>query len=304
MQDPIRCPICQKGSSIITDDAIGEMICSRCSLVISDKIQEGRSQEGHSFNIYKINENSRTAMPFTLARHDMGLATNIGMTDRDANGHKLDKSMHNKMDRLRKWNFRSQVYSRSGITLYRTFSELHRLKDKLGLSDAIMEKTAYIFRKAKERDLIHGRATDAILAAAIYIACREMQSPKTLTDITTITNMKRKVVSREYRLLVNELDMKIPLIDPMKCIAKIANKSNLSEKTKRRAICIMHDIITKDIFSGKNPMSFAASVLYLASLYIGENKTQADIASAAGVTEVTIRNRYRDLKKLGLDLRS
>jgi transcription initiation factor TFIIB len=129
-----------------------------------------------------------------------------------------------------------------------------------------------------------------------------METPKTLTDITTITNMKRKVVSRDYRLLVNELDIKIPLIDPIKCIAKIANKSNLSEKTKRRAMGIIHSIITKSIFSGKNPMSFAASVLYLASLYTGENKTQADIASAAGVTEVTIRNRYRDLKRLGLHL--
>ena len=148
----------------------------------------------------------------------MGLSTVIGMNDRDANGRKLDRSIYNKMDRLRKWNFKSQVYSRTGITLYRTFNELYRLKDKLGLSDAIIEKTAYIFRKAKEKDLIRGRATDGILAAAIYIACREMESPKTLTDITTVTNMKRKVVSREYRLLVNELDIKIPLIDPIKYI--------------------------------------------------------------------------------------
>ena len=130
-----------------------------------------------------------------------------------------------------------------------------------------------------------------------------MESPKTLTDITTITNMKRKIVSREYRLLVNELDIKIPLIDPMKYIAKVANKSNLSEKTKRKAIYIMHAITTKNIIPGKNPMSFAGSVLYLASRYTGENKTQVDIACAAGLTEVTIRNRYRDLKRLGLHLR-
>ena len=88
-----------------------------------------------------------------------------------------------------------------------------------------------------------------------------METPKTLTDITTITNMKRKVVSRDYRLLVNELDIKIPLIDPIKCIAKIANKSNLSEKTKRRAIGIMHSIITKSIFSGKNPMTALLSIV-------------------------------------------
>ena len=86
----------------------------------------------------------------------------------------------------------------------------------------------------------------------------------------------------------------------MKHIAKVANKSNLGKKTKRKAIRIMHTITTKNIVSGKNPMSFAGSVLYLASHYTGENKTQADIASAAGLTVVTIRNRYRDLKRLGL----
>jgi transcription initiation factor TFIIB len=303
MQDSIICPLCQKNPSIITDKAIGEMACGRCGLVISDRIQETGLQEGHSFGLYDINDKmTRTGMSVFLARHDMGLSTSIGSTDKDANGHKLDRSIHNKMDRLRKWNLRSQIYSPNGITLYRTFNELHRLRDKLGLSDAILEKTAYIFRKAKEKELIHGRASDAMLAAAIYIACREMESPKTLTDITTMTNMKRKIVSRGYRLLVTELDIKIPLVDPMKYIAKVANKSNLSEKTKRKAICIMHGITTNNIFSGKNPMSFAASVLYLASRYTGENKTQADIACAAGLTEVTIRNRYRDLKRLGLHL--
>src|SRR5919201_4316651 len=123
------------------------MICGKCGLVIYDKIQETRS-ECHYFNTKEANNRSRTGMHFSLAHHDMGLSTIIGRTDKDAHGHKLDKSMHNKMDRLRKWNFRSQIYSPAAINLYRTFNELYGLKDKLGLSDAIVEKTAYIYRKA------------------------------------------------------------------------------------------------------------------------------------------------------------
>ena len=136
---------------------------------------------------------------------------------------------------------------------------------------------------------------------ATYAACREMETPKSLEDIGTITNIKRKSISRNYRLLVTKLDLKIPLVDPIRRIAKIAYKSNLSERTKRKAMMILRAGVTRNVIAGKNPRSFAASVVYLASLYTGEKRTQADIAKAAGVTEVTVRNRYRDLRRLELD---
>ena len=104
-RDFIICPGCQNNSSIITDRVIGEMICGRCGLVIYDRIQETRPEEGHPFSIYEVNDKKNsTGMPFSLARHDMGLSTVIGMNDRDVNGCKLDRSLHNEMDRLRKWN--------------------------------------------------------------------------------------------------------------------------------------------------------------------------------------------------------
>jgi transcription initiation factor TFIIB len=178
----------------------------------------------------------------------------------------------------------------------RAFSELERLKDKLGLSDAIVQKTAYIYRKAQEKRLARGRSVSSILAAAIYIACREMGAARTLRDVTEITNVKRKVLSRSYRLLVLELDIKVPSVDPMKCIVKIANKAKLGEKTQRMAMSTMSDLINKEISAGKDPMGLAATVLYLSCLTNSETTTQRDIAEAAGVTEVTIRNRFKDLK--------
>ena len=97
--------------------------------------------------------------------------------------------------------------------------------------------------------------------------------------------------------MTSELDIKIPIIDPIKCIVKVGNKANLNEKTKRQAIDVMNKITKSEISAGKNPMGLAATVLYIACLKTGVNIRQADIAYAAGISEVTLRNRIKDLKE-------
>lgn len=293
MQTSILCSVC-KNDRPITDPESGELVCSYCGLVFSDKASESRA-EWRNFD-FESNDRIRVGSPSSLAFHDMGLATVIGKTNSDSSGRKLDSSMHSTIQRLRTWDFRTQAHTPADRNLILAFNELGRVKDKLGLSDAIIEKTAYIYRKAQERRLVRGRSTSSILAAAIYIACREMGASRSLRDVVEITNVKRKVVSRSYRLLISELDIKMPLVDPMKCIAKIANKAKLSEKTKRMAIDTMADLAKKEISAGKGPMGLAATVLYMSCLSNNEHVTQKDIAEAAGVTEVTIRNRVKDLR--------
>jgi transcription initiation factor TFIIB len=180
------------------------------------------------------------------------------------------------------------------------FNELARVKDKLGLCDAIIEKTAYIYRKAQEKHLTRGRSVSAILAAAIYIACREMGASRTLADVATAMDVKRKIISRSHRILINELDINVPPVDLVKCIAKIANKMNIDEKTKRMAMHTMVDLVDREISTGKSPMGLAASVLYTSCIRNDENTTQKNVAEAAGVTEVTIRNRIKDLRSKGI----
>ncbi len=279
----------------VTDPESGEIICQNCGLVISDKIQETRP-EWRAFTFQEVDDRARTGIPSSLARHDMGLSTIIGKTDKDASGRLIESTMRTTMDRLRTWDFRTQAHTPTDRNLRQAFSELDRLKDKLVLSEAAVEKTAYIYRKAQERGLVRGRTISATLGAAVYIACRETGASRTLKDIAEISNVKRKDLARMYRLVVLELDLKIPQIDPMKCIAKVASKANLSEKTKRLAVNIMQEVVKNGMSAGKDPMGLAASVLYLACLETGENKTQTDIAEAAGVTEVTVRNRYKNLK--------
>jgi transcription initiation factor TFIIB len=287
--------MCVKGKSIITDFEAGELICSDCGMVISDNIQENNRSERRAFNIMELNDRSRTGAPTTLARHDMGLATVIGNGDKDASRTKINVAMRSTMNRLRTWDFRTQHQASNDRNLQQAFTELDKLKDKLGLSDAAVQKTAYIYRKLQKRGYVRGRSILSVLAAAIYIACREIGISRTIKDIAAISNIRRKELARIYRLLVFELDIKIPMVDPMKCIGKVANKANLNEKIVRQAMNIMKDLNNREISAGKNPMVLAATVLYLSCFKSGQNITQDDISHAAGITGVTLRNRLNDL---------
>jgi transcription initiation factor TFIIB len=293
-----ECCICGSNQLVTIPDS-GEIVCERCGIVISDKTEE-KGPEWRTFVTSTASregdDQNRTGMPYSLARSDMGLSTVIGRTNKDARGSKINSSMLSAIDRLRIWDSRTQVYTSTDKNLTQAFTQLDTLKDKLGLSDVIVEKTAYIFRKAEERALLRGRAIPSILAAAVYIACREMGMPRTLNEIASSSNIKLRTLAMDYRLLVKKLDLKIPLVDPIICIAKIANKANLTEKTKRHAMDIMYDVIKREISAGKRPMALAASVIYLSAIDTAENKTQRDIAQAAGVSEFALRIRIQDLK--------
>jgi transcription initiation factor TFIIB len=291
------CSVCKRTDKIVTDPESGEIICSNCGMVISDKIEDTSHLERQVFTGGQIDETrARTGAPTSLARHDMGLATMIGKEDRDASGQKIDSSINSTMQRLRLWDFRMHLHTSSDRNLNIAFNLLDTLKDKLGLSDAIVEKVAYIYRKAQERGFVRGRSIPAVLAATVYIAHRDLEVPKTMKDIAVASNVKRKNIARTYRQLMLELDYKVPNIDPVKCVTKVANNAKLAEKTKRHALDIMDKVTENEISAGKDPMALAATVLYMSSIKTGENITQKQISSAAGVTGVTLRNRFKDLK--------
>ena len=289
-----KCPRCGKGN-LVTDTNTGENFCNKCGLVITDQPVD-LGPEWRSFSKEEHEGRSRTGVPTSLAMHDMGLATIIGPQDRDATGKPLSASMRSTIERLRTWDSRSQVHEPVDRNFRQAFSELDRLKDKLAVGDAVIEKAAYIYRKALEKGLVRGRSISALIASALYASCRDTETPRTLKDISNSSNIKRKDIARCYRLLLRELNLKMPVVNPIKCVARIASKASLSEKTKRDASKILKTAEELKISAGKDPMGLAAAALYVACVTNGENKTQRDVAEAAGVTEVTIRNRYKGLK--------
>ncbi len=290
-----KCPSCAK-NSIQADSITGEVFCRNCGYVAADKIEEA-GPEWRSF-ANDESDKSRVGAATSLTMHDMGLSTVIGSADKDATGKPLSASMKNSIERLRTWDSRTQAHTSADRNLRQALNELGKMKDKMGLADAVVEKAAYIYRKAMEKKLVRGRSIHGLIAACLYAACRNTETPRTLDDVAESINIRRKDVARCYRLIYKELDLKMPVADPTKGIARIASMANLSEKTKRKAMEILNKAKVIGMVAGKDPMGLAAAALYLACISNGEIRSQKDISVAAGVTEVTIRNRCVGLKGL------
>ena len=289
-----RCPRCAKGP-MVTDSSGAELFCSNCGYVLKEQIVD-TGREWRSFSIEEANQRAHTGPPSSLALHDMGLSTVIGLENKDANGKLLPAAMRIQIERLRTWDGRSQVHGSADRNRRQAFGELSILVDKLNVNSLVVEKAAYIYRRALERGLIRGRSISGMIAASLYAACRDTETPRNLRDLSLVSNIKKKDLARCYRLLYNELDLRVPVVDPVKLLARIASKAGVQEKTKRRAIEILRRTIETNGSAGKGPMGLAASALYVASVMENDNVTQKELAEAAGVTEVTIRNRYKGLK--------
>ncbi|MBI1662364.1 MAG: transcription initiation factor IIB [Nitrosopumilus sp.] len=289
-----NCLRCGK-NSMLTDDVTGEQFCSKCGYVVSEKSNES-GPEWRSFQTESGTNPARTGAPSSLLMHDMGLSTVINPVNKDATGKPLSSSMKSTIERLRTWDSRSQSHEPMDRNLRQALNELSRMKDKIALSSNVLEKAAYLYRKALEKKLVRGRSISAMIAASLYAACRDTETPRTLNDIADAANVKRKDIARCYRLLHHELELKMPVVNSIQCISRISSKLELSEKTKRYAIKVLQEAQDNKESAGKDPMGLAATALYVSCIKNGDSITQRNLAEAAGVTEVTIRNRFKGLK--------
>ena len=298
-----NCTRCGK-NSLLTDEVTGEQFCGKCGYVVSEKSNES-GPEWRSFTKDGGTNPARAGAPSSLLMHDKGLSTVINPQNRDSSGKPLSASMKNTIERLRTWDSRSQTHDSEDRNLRQALNELTRLKDKIALSSNVLEKAAYLYRKVLEKKLVRGRSISAMIAASLYAACRDTETPRTLKDVSDAANVKRKDIARCYRLLYYELDLKMPVVNSIQCISRISSQLDLSEKTKRYAMKVLQDAQDNKESAGKDPMGLAATALYISCIKNGDAITQRDLAEAAGVTEVTIRNRYKGFKnqknfKLGL----
>ena len=280
----------------IVDSESGETVCTGCGVVMQERTE---IRLPDVYNPEDPTKKNRSQGPgTTILRHDMGLCTVIGNENRDASGKPLASSMKTTMEKLRTWDSRSQTSKPGKHGLKKGLVELNRLKDKMAISGSIAERAAYIYRKAAENGLVRGRSITAVVAAALYIACREAGTTRTLKDMETASNARRRDIARYYRCLVNEMDMKIPVVDAIQCVARIANMIGITEKTKRHAVDIIRHVQKHEISAGKYPMALAGGALYMAGITNCENKTQREIAMSANVTDVTIRNQCQHIRGL------
>ena len=290
-----KCPECSS-SNLVHDYDTGETICGDCGLVLYEQMLN-KGPEWRAFSLEEKASRSRVGVPTLYSIHDKGLSTIISQVDRDAFGRKLPISTRLQMWRLRKWQIRSRVHSSIDRNLAQAMSELDRLSGKVLVSPPIKENAAVIYRKALDKCLVRGRTINSIAAAALYAACRKSGAPRTLREIAKASLVDKKDVARCYRLLLQELDFNMPTTDPLTYISKIAEENGVSGKTQGAAIAILEEARRKRVVAGKDPIGMAAAALYIACVQNNEKITQKVIAETSGVTEVTVRNRYKALKR-------
>ncbi len=292
------CSLCNSNLTVF-DAEVGEIVCSNCGMVIYDNMQSLEAEwRIHKFEDVKLKE--RTGMPTSLAIHDMGLSTLISTLNVDANGTALTQEQINKVKAMRRWNRISTFNNkRSARNLNNAFEIMSRIKDKLSLTDAAIEKAAYYYRKALDKNLIKGRSIEGMVVASVYVACRELSVPRTLDEISTVINSDLTFVSRCYRLLVRHLKLQsLPAVHTSSYLSKIASKAGVSERTYRRALEMLARVKEDHMAIGKHPNALAVAVLYAACVTEGERITQEQMAVVANTSMVTLRKRFADIKTI------
>ncbi|WP_135822672.1 transcription initiation factor IIB [Halostella litorea] len=286
------CPECS--GSVRADTERGETVCEDCGLVVEeDEIDHG--PEWRAFDAGERDRKSRVGAPTTKMMHDEGLSTNIGWQDKDAYGNSLSSRQRRKMQRLRKWNERFRTRDSQERNLKQALGEIDRMASALGLPENVRETASVIYRRALEEDLLPGRSIEGVATSSLYAAARQAGTPRSLDEIAAVSRVDRMELTRTYRYVVRELGLEVQPADPESFVPRFCSDLDLSEEVERQARTLLDDGRTTGLHSGKSPVGLAAAAVYAASLLANEKVTQSEVGEVANVSEVTIRNRYKEL---------
>ncbi len=290
-----RCPECNS-PHLVRDYERAEVICQDCGLVLDEgMIDEG--PEWRAFDSEQREARERAGPPSTIMSHDKGLSTQIGWRNKDAYGRTIPHRSRAQIYRLRKWQHRIRTSKSGERSLAQGLTEINTMASKMGLPRHVRESAAVLYRKAATKNLVRGRSIDEVVAATLYAACRQCGVPRTLDEIADKSNVDRKSIGRTYRTLTRELGLKLLPQSPGDYIARFCNKLGLDMEVQRQAKDILEAVEREELASGVAPSGVAAATIYIAAMMCGRPCTQKDVAEVAGVTEVTIRNRYKAISE-------
>ena len=290
------CPEC--GSThLVEDDSRGEVTCASCGLILEENVID-LTQEWRAFDQEQRSKRARTGAPLTPVKHDKGMTTEIGKGVGEL--FKVSPKKRAQYYRLRKWQKR--LVESKDRNLSFALSELQRLVSFLGLAKNVHEEVARLYEIAVDKGLVRGRSMESVVAALLYAVCREFKTPRTLDEITDVSGVDKREIGRTYRYICRELNIRILPSQPEDYIPRFASMLGLGDKIQAKAIEVLNEAKKHDITSGKGPTGVAAAALYIAAVLNDEKRTQREVADVVGVTEVTIRNRYKEIvEKLGIE---
>ena len=295
-----QCPEC--GSNHLSKDySRAELVCRNCGFVLDENMID-HGPEWRAFDSEQREKRARTGAPMSYTIHDKGLSTIIGWKNRDSYGKAIPTRNRAQIYRLRKWARRIRISNATERSLAIAFSELDRMASSMGLPRTVRETAAMIYRKAALKKLVRGRSIEGVITAALYAACRQCHVPRTLDEISSVAHISKKEIGRTYRYVSRELGLKLLPTSPEDYISRFCSELKLSGDVRAKTVAILRDAADRELTSGRGPSGMAAASLYIASVLCGERRTQREVADVAGVTEVTIRNRYKEItQKLDID---
>ncbi|ELY98260.1 transcription factor TFIIB cyclin-like protein [Natrialba chahannaoensis JCM 10990] len=287
-----QCPEC--GGRLISDDEHAETVCQECGLVVEeDEIDRG--PEWRAFDAAEKDQKSRVGAPTTNMMHDQGLSTNIGWQDKDAYGKSLSSRQRQKMQRLRTWNERFRTRDSKERNLKQALGEIDRMASALGLPENVRETASVIYRRALEEDLLPGRSIEGVATSSLYAAARQAGTPRSLDEISAVSRVDKMELTRTYRYIIRELGLEVKPADPEHYVPRFVSDLDLSDETERMARELLDSARKEGVHSGKSPVGLAAAGVYAAALLTNEKVTQNEVSEVASISEVTIRNRYKEL---------
>ena len=289
------CPYCG-GTELENDSSRAEIICKRCGLVIEENLID-QGPEWRAFDHEQRNNRTRVGAPAAPNVHDKGLPTVIDYKNKDARGGAIPDRNIAQMYRIRILQKRIRISGAGERNLAFALSELDRNASNLGLPRSVRIDASSIYRDAVKHNLIRGRSIEGVVAASLYAACRRCNVPRTLDEIASVSKPSKKEVGRTYRFLARQLNIKLAPTSPVDYVPRFATNIGLSKEAETKANEIIGKASEKGLTSGRGPTGVAAAALYISSVLLGEKKTQKEVADASGVTEVTIRNRYKELSE-------
>jgi transcription initiation factor TFIIB len=278
------CPECNS-EDVIYDAHRGENICERCGLVIEHHILDTERDERRAFTSEEKAKRERTGSPISVLLPDLGLSTIIDPKAK----------MSQRMKRVIKWNSR-MTWNKRNLLIATT--EIKRIGSNLNLPLRVKELSAKIYRRAFALKLLRGRSIKAMVAASLYYSCRTERIPRTLQELVEETTSDPREIRRCYRILIRELDLKVPAMDPSMIVPRYISDLNLSLEVEKLTNEILNRFQKRMSVSGKDPKGLVAAAIYLACQKLNEGISQSKIAKTIGVTEVTLRSRFKEFLKL------
>ena len=289
-----KCPECES-INLTYDQNLGEIICNECGLVIEEKmVDSGIDMQG---KFSKNEKKGRGGAPISIQKFDKGLTTNVGEI---SDIYRLESGQTRKFLRLKKWQERVSTSIERNLRL--AMAELRVIASYLNLPNVVRDEASRIYNYVLQRGMVRGRSMESVIASCLYTACRSYSIPRTLDEMATASDVERKEIGRTYRFIIRKLRIKVKQSSPKDYISRFASVLKLSPKTQNDALNVLKRAEEVELTSGRGPAGISAAALYVAALINDEKKTQREVADIAGITEVTIRNRYKELiEKLGLE---